>query len=174
MRSQTQYHIPRRRLKYSINWRRFIPFILTIVAVIIVILYIINPNMFSNKYKVSDIDPTHLEIYFMAAEDQKVPWVYLAAIDKAEKAQDSEITHERSSNIGIYLKDIQSIEELPDMLESYNNDKKFLSRLKKEVKKFRYLDEIYENKVFPIVLDNAYTYEDGYGDGRSYGGDRKH
>lgn len=174
MRGYVQSSRPRRRPKYNINWKRFGAFIAVVLLIIVFIIYIINPDLFSNQYRVADMKADHLEAYFKAARDQKVPWIYLAAVDRAENVPESEITAERSANIGIYLKDIENTDQLKGMLESYNSDKKFLSRVEREVKKFSYLNNIYKDKVFPIVLDYEYTYEDGFGAGRSYGGERTH
>lgn len=165
---------PKYRHKYSINKKRFTTFIAVVVLTIALIVYIINPDLFSNQYRIADMEDDHLEVYFKAAIDQNVPWFYLAAVDRAEDVASGDITVERAAKIGLYLKDIESANQLRDMLTSYNSNKKFLSRVEREVKKFEYLKEVCEDKVFPIVLGHEYTYEDGFGDGRSYGGERRH
>lgn len=163
-----------RRKRYTINKRRFTMFLTTLFLLIVLILYIIMPDVFSNQYRVGDMEAEHLNIYFNTALDQKVPWFYLAAVDKAEKISAGNVTTERSGKIGLYLQDIQSSDQLRDMLANYREDKKFLSKVDREVKKFKYLNGIYEGKVFPILLGYEYVYEDGFGAKRTYGGERSH
>jgi len=145
-----------------------------VFLIIGIITYLVNPDLFFNKYRIADMDPAQLEIYFQAGRDQKVPWHYLAAVDRAEKTSADEISVERSATIGLYLQDIQNTDQLGDMLKGYNDDKRFISKVEREVKKFEYLADVYKDKVFPVVLNSEYTYEDGFGDGRSYGGERQH
>ena len=87
-------------------------FLTTLFLLIVLILYIIMPDVFSNQYKVGDMEAEHLNIYFNAALDQKVPWFYLAAVDEEEKISAGDVTAERSGKIGQYLQDIQSSDQL--------------------------------------------------------------
>lgn len=164
----------RGRRRYTINKRRFSTFLCSLFLIIILILYIVVPDIFSNQYKIGDFEGAHLEVYFKAARDQKVPWFYLAAVDRAEGIQGDQVTAERSGKIGLYIQGVETPEQLKDLLTAYRNDKRFLSKVEREAKRFKYLNNIYENKIFPIAFGYEYAYEDGFGARRDYGGERIH
>jgi murein DD-endopeptidase MepM/ murein hydrolase activator NlpD len=47
-------------------------------------------------------------------------------------------------------------------------------RVSREIKKFNHLMKVYENKVFPIPQGYEYSFENGFGAPRTFGGDRRH
>lgn len=160
---------------YVINKRRFIPFliILFLLFTVSVLLYL-NLAMAARQYTVSQFDSDQLLTYFNIEGDTGVPWYFLAAVDKAENIPPEEASKERSATIALHLKGIESIDELPIFLSSYKDDKSFFRKVKTEALHFEKMNEIFHNKAFPIMPDSEYTYENGYGDPRSYGGERTH
>ena len=160
---------------YTINKSRFVPFI-TVVLLVISLLVLLFLNLTSSKgqYAVDEFIPDHLLMYFETGMDLEVPWYYLAAIDKAEDIPEEEINKERSSAIALHLMGIKEDNELPLFLKSYNDDKAFIKKVVRELEHFEWIQEIFKNKGFPIADDYEYNYKDGYGDARTYGGDRSH
>ena len=165
---------PRRRI-YVVNKRRFLPFLVIILLlfVLCVLLYL-NLTMPVRQYTADQFPPDQLLMYFEVGEDTGVPWYYLAAVDKAENVPKEKINKERSSSIALHLAGIEDPEELPHFLAGYKNEKSLFRKAQRQTERFSNLWEIYSNKAFPILPDSEYTYENGYGDSRSYGGERTH
>lgn len=164
---------PARRWRVA-SWPRLILFILTIILAVtaLVLLFL---NLFqAGRYKPDDIDSEHLSIYFELEEETGVPWHYLAAVDLAEKVPPEEISKERSGKIALHLAWIEDINQLPSMLAEYNDDRSFIRQVRKEIEALSDLRAIYDDKVFPLDVNDEYSYEDGYGDARTYGGERSH
>lgn len=160
---------------YHINKKRFIPFIIVVLLILIMsVLLYLNINMSSMQYTAADFMPDQLLMYFEIEMDQNVPWYYLAAVDKAENIPKEEISAGRSAEIALHLTGIERDSELPLFLRGYNDDKAFIKKVMKEVKHFAHLRQVYSGKIFPLSGEYEYSYEDGYGDSRSYGGDRLH
>ncbi len=157
----------------SLN-RLILSAIIFLLTVAVVILLLLNFSQSAKQYRADQIPTEHLSIYFEIEKSMGVPWYYLASIDKAEKLSPEEISKERSSGIALHLTGISSVEQLPDLLTSYNDNKAFIRRVEREIEHFTYLRRICDNKVFPFATNAEYTYEDGYGDSRSYGGNRSH
>ncbi|HZJ57185.1 MAG TPA: M23 family metallopeptidase [Clostridia bacterium] len=168
-----RYRVGSRR-RYRINGKRFYPLLaLFIILVILVILNRVQEQGFYTKYRIAEFDSEHLGVYFDGGDAQGVPWYYLLAIDKAEEIPKEEVSPGRSEQIALHLRGIASPNELSKKLKDYNNDGKFIGRVKNEIKCLEYIIGVYDDKVFPIS-GHDYHYEDGYGDGRSYGGERRH
>jgi murein DD-endopeptidase MepM/ murein hydrolase activator NlpD len=169
----------RRRRKsypiYVINKRKFVPFlvILFLLFVVSVLLYL-NLAMSARQYAASQIDSDQLLTYFTVEGETGVPWYLLAAVDKAENIPPEETGKERSASIALHLTGIEDMDELPLFLSSYKDDKSFFRKVKKEAVHFEKLNEIFNNKAFPVLPDSEYVYENGYGDARTYGGERTH
>jgi murein DD-endopeptidase MepM/ murein hydrolase activator NlpD len=160
---------------YVANWRRLLLFILTaLLAIIALILLLLNLFQSDVEYKADQFESEHLSIYFELEKEAGVPWYYLAAVDLAERVEPEEISKERSGAIALHLTGIEDIVQLPSMLATYNDDKAFIRRVKKEIKALAGLHAIYDEKVFPLAANAEYSYEDGYGDARTYGGERSH
>lgn len=157
----------------SLN-RLILSAIILLLAIAVVVLLILNLSQSAKQYTADQIPTEHLSMYFEIEKKMDVPWYYLAAIDKAEKVSPEEITKERSSGIALHLNGIRSEEQLPELLTSYNDNKAFIRRSEREIEHFSHLRSIYDNKVFPFATNAEYTFEDGYGDGRSFGGERTH
>jgi murein DD-endopeptidase MepM/ murein hydrolase activator NlpD len=167
----------RRRYRhiYVVDKTRFILFLTIIILLIaVLVLLYLNIRMAGKQYTVDQFSSEQLLMYFEVEIDTKVPWYYLAAVDKAEAVSESEISKDRSSSIALHLVGIEDVDELPLFLTSYKDDKSFFKKVKRQVKRFNDLQEIYSNKSFPILPDSEYAYEDGYGDPRSFGGERTH
>ena len=128
---------------------------------------------FYTKYDIVEVNPQHLEMYFDVEAAQGVPWYYLMAIDKAEGIAEEEISPGRSEQLALHLRGVTSPKELGQKLRDYNNEPNFIKRIEYEIKCLQYINEVYEDKVFPIAHAN-YDYSNAFGDGRSYGGDRLH
>jgi len=162
--------------RYTINKPRFICTI--IVSAIILVLMFGLPfwleDVLYPPYNIQDFSSGHLEMYFDIGEEHDVPWYYLAAVDKAEEVSGDSIDPQRAGRIAIHLRGIRNAEQLDDLLKEYRDDKKFLKEVKNQVKRFKVLKHIYEDKVFPIAQGYEYSYKDGFGDPRTYGGDRSH
>lgn len=163
-----------RRTRYRINAPRFIAVIVILCALIVLLYLSSSPLDFHSLYRIKDFSPEELMMYFSVEEDQGVPWYYLAAIDKAEGLLKGEASPERSGQIAIYLLGVTDESEVKNSLKAYRNEPKFLEQVYKEIKKFNKLRSISSGKVFPIAADYSYTYANGYGDPRTYGGERKH
>ncbi|HHU48821.1 MAG: M23 family metallopeptidase [Caldicoprobacterales bacterium] len=165
----------RRRRYYVVNWTRLLLFIFTtLLAVIALILLFINLSRSALQYKADQFESEHLSMYFELEEEMNVPWHYLAAIDLAERIPPTGISRERSAAIALHLTGLEDEEQLPAALATYNDDKSFIRRVRNELKALSDLRAIYDNKVFPLFSGAEYSYEDGYGDARSYGGKRQH
>ena len=163
-----------RQPRYRINKKRFYPFIaLVAILMILLILNRIQEQSLYNEYRISDLDSKGLEMYFDVGDSQGVPWYYLLAIDKAEEIPKEEISRDRSGHIALHLRGITSPKELSQKLKEYNNDSKFIKQINHEIKCMEYLIGVYEDKVFPVAGQD-YRYENGYGDERTYGGERRH
>jgi hypothetical protein len=162
--------------RYSVNKPRFICTI--IVAAVILGLMLSLPSWFEDiiypPYRIGDFSSEHLQMYFSIGEEYSVPWYYLAAIDMVERPDNEETESGRISRIAIHLRGIEDIDQLDDLLGDYRNDKKFIRDVKNQVRRFRILKRIYEDKVFPIAAGYEYDYKDGFGDARTYGGNRSH
>lgn len=171
------YTSPRIRRRYSINKRRFACTI--VCACILIALMLGFPSWAARKffisyYRISDFAPEHLEMYFTIAEEQGVPWYFLVAIDKAEGITAEGITAERIGQIAIQLRGIENTEQLKQFLKTYNGDRAFYKKVQEELDKLKRIRRIYEDKVFPIAQGYEYDYKDGFGDARTYGGERTH
>jgi len=165
---------PARRLRV-VSWPKLILFILTfILAITALILLILNLSHSTRQYKPDDLESEQLSVYFELEQETGVPWHFIAAVDLAEKIPPEEVSKERSGKIALYLKWIEDESQLPSMLIEYNNDKSFIRQVRKEVKALSGLRAIYDDKAFPLTADAEYSYEDGYGDARTYGGERSH
>jgi murein DD-endopeptidase MepM/ murein hydrolase activator NlpD len=166
--------VTKQRRRYRINRKRFYPFLsLLIIFVVLVILNKIQQDGFYNRYSLAEIDPQHLEMYFDVEAAHGVPWYYLMAIDKAEGIPREEISPGRAEQLALHLRGISSLKELGEKLKDYNNDSAFIKKVEHEVKSLRYINKVYEGKIFPVAGDH-YDYSNDFGDGRSYGGDRRH
>jgi len=171
------YASPRIRRRYSINKRRFVCTI--VCAGILIALMLGLPSwvarkMFGSYYKISDFAPEHLEMYFTIGEEQGVPWYYLAAVDKAEGVMAEDITAERIGRIAIQLRGIENSKQLEQFLEAYRSDKEFYRKVREELGKLERIRRVCEDKVFPIAQGYEYDYKDGFGEARTYGGERTH
>jgi|GEM_PF-592629 len=165
----------RRVFRYRINPGRFSAFLATVLALFLLTYVLLSwDSLFYRQYSLSEFDSRVLEEYFTAEQDQGVPWYYLAAVDRAEEIPPEGISRERSSAVALHLRGIQKPDEIRELLKTYKDDSRFLKKVVQEVKKFKNLKAIYENKVFPIAPGYEYDYENGYGEGRSFGGERKH
>lgn len=164
----------RRRRRYRLNGRRFYPLLsLFIIFVILVFLNNIQQKGLYKNYSLAEVDPRHLEMYFDVEAAHGVPWYYLMAVDKAEAIPAEEISPGRSQQLALHLRGISSPKELGDKLKEYNNDPNFIKRVEYEIKRLQYINEVYEDKVFPVAQVD-YTYSNDFGNSRSYGGDRRH
>ena len=157
-------------------------FLLTLIFVFLLLLTLVLSQgqlELYQHYYIRDFDAEHLSIYFETGYKEGIPWYYLAAIDRAERVPDREISYERCKKIASYLKGLEEKKEAEDIFQRlkayrYRTDRKFYRRLRAELAKMDYLISIYEDKVFPIEPGYDYDYSDGYGEPRSYGGDRSH
>jgi murein DD-endopeptidase MepM/ murein hydrolase activator NlpD len=166
----------RRRRRYSINKRRFI---CTITCAIIILAFMFGlPSRIKESlrsyYKISDFEWEHLEVYFQIGEEHGVPWYYLAAVDRAEEVSQHDINPERSGRIALHLRGIEDPKQLDQFLAEYRDDKEFSKKVHHEVKKFEQLKIITQEKVFPIAQGFIYDYKNGFGDVRTFGGERQH
>ncbi len=134
----------------------------------------VSRKLFGSYYKISDFTPEHLEMYFAIGEEQGVPWYYLAAVDKAENVLAGDITAERIGRVAIQLRGIDNYEQLEQFLKAYRDDEKFYKRVRQELSKLERIRKVYEDKVFPIAQGYEYDYSDGFGEARTYGGERTH
>jgi len=159
---------------YCLDRRRLILLLVLILLFLLLLILVQQQYITYHYYYIMDFASEHLSIYFETAKQEGVPWYWLAAVDRAEAIPDSKISYERCSQIAGYLKGIQNEEKIFERLKAYRDDKKFHKRLKAELKKFDYLISVYNDKVFPIKAEYNYDYADGYGDPRSYGGERSH
>jgi len=159
---------------YTINKAKFIRFIILVLLTVAAAVCLIRLAGRPSQYMPGEIPADALAIYFETGRSEAVPWYYLAAVDRAEKIPFDQVSRERALVIALWLTGIQSDEELPGLLKGYNDDKAFINRAVKEAGRFRLLNSIYENKLFPIPAEYAYTFEDGFGDRRTFGGERTH
>jgi len=170
--------IPRKRHRghiYIINKKRFIASIAVFVLILsVLVLLCLNLAQTTRQYAAYQFSADNLIMYFELEKDMGVPWQYLLAIDMAESIPPSLISRERSSAIALHLSGIETQEQLPSLLASYKNDKAFLKQVQNELQRLSDLRAIYDNKTFPIPGDEEYSYEDGYGDARTFGGERSH
>ncbi|HHU77697.1 MAG: M23 family metallopeptidase [Caldicoprobacterales bacterium] len=165
----------RYRRFYVADRTRFVLFLLILLLIpAALLLLLLNLSQSSGQYRADQFSSEHLLMYFELEEEMNVPWHYLAAVDLAEGTPPEDITRERSAGIALHLTGVGSTEQLPPSLTDYNNDKAFLRRVKREAEALLDLRAVYDNKVFPLDLSVEYTYEDGYGDARSFGGERSH
>ena len=167
--------VRRRRTVYRINVKRFAVVVVLLAAVIMLaILLHLKQSFQLTGYSPHDFHPDQLLMYFSIGSREGVPWHYLAAVDKAEEIPGEELSSGRSSEVALALAGIRGDGQLPDFLKLYRDDGDFIERVLGEVKKFTGLLRVYEDKGFPIDPSCNYYYQDSYGDGRSYGGARRH
>jgi murein DD-endopeptidase MepM/ murein hydrolase activator NlpD len=163
---------------HVVNWKRLVSFLVILVlSITALILLLVNLSRSSRPYKADELSEerfSDLSMYFELEKDMEVPWHYLAAIDLAEGTPLTEISRERSAQIALHLTGLTDEEQLPALLAGYNDDKAFLRKVQREIKALSGLRAVYDNKTFPFAADVEYAYEDGYGDARSYGGERSH
>ena len=171
------YSTPRTRKvrRYSVNKPRFIRTIIIAAAVLALLLSLPSwlEDIMYPPYKVQDFLSGHLEMYFRIGEEHDVPWYYLAAVDRAGISSEDTETG-RTGRIAIHLRGIRDPEQLDDFLREYKDDRKFIKDVRSQVKRLRVLKQIFEDKVFPIAQGYEYDYKDGFGDARTYGGNRSH
>lgn len=160
---------------YVINKTKFLLFLVIILLLLTVsVLIYLNLAMSARQYTVDQFSADQLRVYFEVQGDTGVPWYYLAAVDKAENISPEEAGKERSSSIALHLTGIEEMDELPALLASYKDDRSFFRKVKRQAGHFGEMNEIFNNKVFPVLAGSEYTYENGYGDPRSFGGERTH
>ncbi len=166
---------------YYVDRKRFILLLTLIFVFLLLLTLVLSQGQLElyQHYYIRDFDAEHLSIYFETGYKEGIPWYYLAAIDRAERVPDREISYERCKKIASYLKGLEEKKEAEDIFQRlkayrYRTDRKFYRRLRAELAKMDYLISIYEDKVFPIEPGYDYDYSDGYGEPRSYGGDRSH
>ena len=158
---------------YRLNKRRFIVICIAIILFIMAVHKIVSSDFISFQYKL-DCNPEHLKMYFDVSIDQKVPWYYLAAVDIAEKIPPDNVNAARSGKVALYLIDVQNHKEAVDALRDYKDDKAFLKRVDREIKRLKNVNAVYEDKLFPMSEGYKYSFDDGFGGKRTYGGERKH
>ena len=164
---------------YYVDRKRLI-LLLTLIFIFLLLLSLVllqGQREFYRNYYIRDFDAEHLSIYFETAYRKGIPWHYLAAVDRAERISDREVSYERSEKIASFLNGLEGkegAEEIFDRLKPYRDDRGFYRRLKTELAKMEYLVSVYEDEVFPIEPGHDYDYSDGYGDARTYGGKRSH
>jgi len=165
-----------RRVRIWFIDRKRLILLLILVLLFIILLILVQKQQYITYgyYYIGDFSSRHLSIYFETAYEEEVSWHYLAAVDRAEGISDVEVNYERSGKIARYLKGVKKPDEAIERLKLYKNDDRFINKLKMELRKFDYLVSVYEDKVFPIAPGYGYDYEDGYGDPRTYGGERSH
>ena len=174
--SSRSSYTARRYRYYVVNRKRLTLFLIT-AALFIIFLVLLILNLISShkgQYTVDQFVSGDLLMYFELEKEMDVPWYYLAAIDLAEDIPETEISRERSAGIALHLTGMKNPEDLSDFLSSYNNSKSFHRKVEREVKALSHIRLIAEDKIFPFATNAEYTYEDGYGDPRSYGGRRSH
>lgn len=159
---------------YYINKRRFVPFLIIIILVMTCCILLYFNLTAGSQFRVQDLNPEHLGIYLQVGAEHDVPWYYLAAIDKVEGVGEDEVNKERSASISLHLVGMTSEEELSSYLKTYKADKSFIKKVERVSAGFENINKIYTDKIFPIAASNEYSYENGYGDARQYGGDRNH
>ncbi|HZK34827.1 MAG TPA: M23 family metallopeptidase [Bacillota bacterium] len=160
---------------YIVSKKRLRGFLITCILLLMVLAFILTRLCRSpGQYRASQFNSEHLSMYFMLEQDARVPWHYLAAVDLAEGIPPEEISQERSREISLHLLGIKEDEQFPEILAGYRDDKAFLRKAQRELEALSQLRDIFDNKVFPLDVSAEYSYEDGYGDARSYGGDRSH
>ncbi len=159
---------------YTIYKPRFIRFIILVLLTVAAAVYLIDLAGRPSQYMPGEIPADALAIYFETGRAEDVPWYHLAAIDRAEGIPFDQVSRERALTVALWLTGIKSDDELPGLLQDYNDDTAFIKRVVKEARRFRSLNDIYENKVFPIPAEYAYSFEDGFGDKRTFGGERTH
>ena len=164
---------------YYMDRKKFILLLMLIFVFLLLLSLVLlqGQREFYHYYYIKDFDAEHLSIYFETAYREGVPWHYLAAVDRAERIPNREISHERCGKIASYLKGLEGTEnpeELFKRLKPYRDDRGFYRRLKTELTKMNYLISVYEDKVFPIEPGYDYDYSNGYGEARTYGGNRTH
>jgi len=164
-----------RRNIYVVDKKRFIAAIaIFILAILALVLLCLNLSKTTGQYTAHQFSADHLLMYFEVEKDMGVPWQYLAAIDLAESIPPNQVTKERSSVIALHLTGLERDNELSLYLAAYRNDKAFIRRVKNELERLSDLKAIYQDKIFPIPAGEEYSYENGYGDERTYGGERSH
>lgn len=145
---------------------------LIVILITVFILLLLLNNFFGTKeeYTVKDIPSIVLEKYFFLETNTEIPWYYFASIDIVEE-NNFKAEYERYKKLlSIYQKDKKDIHKT---LIKHKN-KKYSNKIIEETKRFKELDAIYRNKAFPIPKKYTYEYKNGWGDDRTYGGDRKH
>lgn len=162
---------------YRIRKGRFISFI-AILVLLSGLLFFLNKGsglfLSSKKYQASDLNPDILTMYFTIGLENNIPWYYLAAVDKAEDIPEDHIDEDRISAVAAKLIGINDTDPIEDYLKNYKNKKSFFKSITREVEKLSNIIDIYSNKTFPLDISYEYTFEDGYGDARIYGGERQH
>ncbi|WZL79392.1 M23 family metallopeptidase [Eubacteriales bacterium mix99] len=166
----------RRRHRFQIaDRKRFLPFLTVLLLLVaVLVLLCLNFNVPMRQYTADQFLPEHLTMYFSVGEDAGVPWYYLAAVDQAENIPKKKISQKRTSSIALHLTGIRNPDELPQYLAGYKKSKSLLRRVKGQIGRFDDLRAIHDDKVFPLSPEAEYVYENGYGDTRTYGGERTH
>lgn len=167
--------MPRRRRRYRIHKRRFIPFvILSVLFILLAVLLYYNLAVAPWAYGPHDFASEHLHIYFTTEAEQGVPWVFLAAADLAERIPKDEIRLNHVRQRSLQFTGMRLDGPWQEIVREVSPGDAFLRQMRFEVKRLQALYEIFADKTFPIPAGYAYAFEDGYGAARSYGGDRYH
>lgn len=123
------------------------------------------------SHDIDNIPSLSLELYFTLEENIGIKWYYFAAMDIIERNWSENIEEKKYEKIAILYTKNQG--DINKTLRNYKS-KRYAKKVIKKSKKLSEIDQIYRNKQFPIPKDVAYHYENGWGDDRTYGGDRKH
>ncbi len=120
---------------------------------------------------ISHFPPRALEAYFQAEEEYGIPWYCLAAIDLQEKRDLDKVSHKRAAALAQTLTQDGDEEKI---LSGYSQDRAFLKGTLTYVKRLRYIDQVFRDKIFPIDRKYEPSYQDDWGHDRTYGGKRRH
>ncbi|WP_129724798.1 M23 family metallopeptidase [Xylanivirga thermophila] len=160
--------------RYRLNKKRFLTVCIVAAVLLLTIIILTTPLISPAQYRIENIAPSRLGVYFDVEKDQGVLWYYLSAIDNAEGISDDKVSFDRSSKIALYLRGAQDHDQVLEQIRSYNDNRAFLKQVAGELKRFEHIDMVYRDKVFPLADGYEYSFDDGFGGRRTYGGERKH
>jgi murein DD-endopeptidase MepM/ murein hydrolase activator NlpD len=135
------------------------------------LLYFGVRSLLPSRLPISHFPSKALDAYFQAEEEYGIPWYCLAAIDLQEKRSLDKVNYKTAAALAEAL---AREEDEKKILSGYSQDRTFLEGALTYVKRLRYIDQVFRDKIFPIDGKYESSYRDDWGDDRSYGGKRRH
>lgn len=117
-------------------------------------------------YQPAQIESAALEYYFLAEKQTRVPWQMIAAV--------LDLRNEEPSLSGA-LRVAWSLPQGATAQERLQNmDATLRKNVSELLSKYDMIDAVLRDKGFPFAAGTDYNYQNSWGDGRAFGGERTH